>query len=75
MSEAKLGYGTSEYMDLRHTMATAALEAGHSLDSIGAVLGHRNLRTTSIYTHVRAITARTVADDAAERMLEWSQSK
>ena len=59
--------------DLRHTMATAALEAGHSLDSIGTVLGHSNMRTTSIYTHVRANTARAVANDAADQMQRWEE--
>lgn len=46
---------------LRHSAASAMLEAGASLEEIGRVLRHRERRTTAIYARVDVAVLRTLA--------------
>lgn len=47
--------------DLRHSFASAAINAGASLHLVGKALGHRDVRTTERYAHVEDQSLRSVA--------------
>jgi integrase len=62
------GIGHVHPHQLRHTLATQAINRGMSLEAIAAMLGHRSMRMTLVYAR---IADRTVADQyyaAAEQV-------
>jgi hypothetical protein len=54
------GIGHVTPHQLRHTLATQAINRGMSLEAIAALLGHRSMRMTMVYAR---IANRTVADE------------
>jgi integrase len=56
----RAGIGHIHPHQLRHTLATQAINRGMSLEAIAALLGHRSMRMTMTYAR---ISDRTVADE------------
>jgi site-specific recombinase XerD len=57
----RAGIGLIGAHRLRHTTATAMLQAGGSLTEIGQVLRHRRVLTTAVYAKVDRQALRLVA--------------
>lgn len=47
---------------LRHTLGSTAASSGEGLLMVGALLGHKNARSTQIYAHIGHDPARLAAD-------------
>jgi hypothetical protein len=54
--------------DLRHSFASVAASAGDSLLLIGAILGHRDSKTTQRYAHLSNDPVKAAADRTADRI-------
>lgn len=65
-TRARAGLHDVRIHDLRHTFASTAIAAGHSLPIIGKLLGHTQVQTTARYAHLAAQPAMIAADSIAD---------
>ncbi len=62
--------------DLRHTFASNAINAGHSLFVVGKALGHASVMQTARYSHLADDTLLAAADAAGNAMgSAWTEAK
>jgi integrase len=59
--------------DLRHTYASMLVNAGLSLPTIGAMLGHTQVSTTARYSHLVDSTLRTAAEHVGQLITSAKQ--
>ena len=57
---------------LRHTAATMMLSGGVDVKTVQEVLGHENLNTTQIYTHIESTELKIAAEANPLSKLDFS---
>jgi integrase len=60
---------------LRHTMGSTAVSSGEALALTGAILGHANARSTSIYAHVQNDPSIRAADRVSQKIADALKGK
>lgn len=60
---------------LRHTAATMMLSGGVDVKTVQEVLGHENLNTTQIYTHIESTELKIAAEANPISKLDFSKDK
>lgn len=60
---------------LRHTMGSTAVSTGEALALTGAILGHANARSTSIYAHVQNDPSIRAADRVSQKIADALKGK
>ena len=60
---------------LRHTAATMMLSGGVDVKTVQEVLGHENLNTTQIYTHIESTELKIAAEANPLSKLDYSDKK
>jgi len=73
----KAGLDTTQYSahKLRHTAATMMLSGGVDVKTVQEVLGHENLNTTQIYTHIENTELKLAAEANPLSKLDFSQDE
>jgi len=73
----KAGLDPTQYSahKLRHTAATMMLSGGVDVKTVQEVLGHENLNTTQIYTHIENTELKIAAEANPLSKLDFSQDK
>lgn len=73
----KAGLDTTQFSahKLRHTAATMMLSGGVDVKTVQEVLGHENLNTTQIYTHIESTELKLAAEANPLSKLDFSVSE
>lgn len=73
----KAGLDTTQFSahKLRHTAATMMLSGGVDVKTVQEVLGHENLNTTQIYTHIENTELKLAAEANPLSKLDFSQEE
>ena len=69
----RAGLERIRFHDLRHTFATLALQNGVDVKTVQEVLGHENLNTTQIYTHIENTELKIAAEANPLSKLDFAE--